>query len=96
MHDNRPEPASQAAEETEVASSLPVPSALSRPGRPATVTTTVKRCWSISVSTRSDGSSPWPVEPYSTMPSAAAPTSISQRGPVNASSSPYQGKAAFR
>ncbi|CAM5479955.1 hypothetical protein SANTM175S_03128 [Streptomyces antimycoticus] len=34
----------QAAEETEVASSLPVPSALSRPGRLATVTTTVKRC----------------------------------------------------
>ncbi|MCP9944699.1 hypothetical protein LUX12_07780 [Streptomyces somaliensis] len=30
------------------------------------------------------------------MPSAAVPTCVSQRGPVNASSSPYQGKDARR
>lgn len=90
-----PEPASQAAVETEVASSTPVPSPLRRTGRLATVTTTANRS-SCGGSTLMVGSSPCPVAPCSTVPSAAVPTRISQRGPVNASSRPYHGNAASR
>ncbi|GAA3046533.1 hypothetical protein GCM10020000_28140 [Streptomyces olivoverticillatus] len=99
MQASSPDPASQAAEETEVASSTPVPSALRRTGRAATVTTTAKRCVAVSCTTRpmrSWGSTPWPVEPCSTVPSAAAPTCISQRRPVYASSRPYHGNEASR
>ncbi len=96
VHDSSPDPASQAADETEVASRTPVPSGLLRTGRSATVTTTAKRRPSGPGSARREGSSPWPVEPCSTVPSAAAPTRISQRGPVKASSRPYQGKPAIR
>ncbi len=97
MYASRPEPASQAAEDTVVASSTPVPSPLRRTGLAATVMTAANRSLSAEApSVFTDGSSPCPVAPCCTVPSAAVPTCISQRGPVNASSSPYQGKAAFR
>ena len=63
-------------------------------GWPATVTTTANRSLSCRrPPPRTEGSSPCPIEPCSTVPSAAVPTCISQRGPVNASSRPYHGKA---
>ncbi len=97
----QPHPASQAAEDTEVASSRPVPSALRRTGLAATVTTTANFSLGSSGdpdtnSLRTEGSSPCPVEPCSTEPSAEVPTCISQRGPVKASSRPYHGKGASR
>lgn len=73
-----------------------MPSPLRRTGLLATVTTTANLCLSSPASLRTEGSSPWPVEPCCTVPSAAVPTCISQRGPVKASSSPYQGNGACR
>ena len=75
-----------------------MPSALRRTGLAATVTTTANRSLSPSCrsSLRTVGSSPCPMEPCSTVPSAEVPTCISHRGPVNASSRPYQGKGASR
>jgi hypothetical protein len=101
VKDSSPTPASQAAEETDVASSTPVPSALRRTSLAATVTTTANRSLTSSsadavCSLRTEGSSPCPIEPCSTAPSADVPTCISQRGPVKASSRPYQGKRASR
>lgn len=79
-----------------MASSSPVPSALRRTGLAATVTTTANRSLSSVVSPRTEGSSPCPIDPCSMAPSAEAPTCISQRGPVKASSRPYHGKGASR
>lgn len=73
-----------------------MPSALRRDGLAATVTTTANFSLSSDASFRTEGSSPCPIEPCSTAPSAAVPTCISQRGPVNASSRPYHGKGASR
>lgn len=87
---------SQAAEDTVVASSTPVPSPLRLTGLAATVITAANRSLSAEPSDFTDGSSPCPVAPCCTVPSAAVPTCISQRGPVKASSSPYQGKVAPR
>lgn len=97
MNDSSPTPASQAAEETDVASSSPVPSALLREGLAATVTTTANFSFGSAVEPASfftEGSSPCPIDPCSTAPSADVPTCISQRGPVKASSRPYQEKGA--
>lgn len=84
-----------------MASSTPVPSALRRTSFAATVTTTANRSLASSsdpavYSLRTEGSSPCPIEPCSTAPSADIPTCISQRGPVKASSRPYHGKGASR
>lgn len=79
-----------------MASRTPVPSAVRRTGLAAMVTTTANRSLSSVSSLRTEGSSPCPIEPCSTEPSAVVPTCISQRGPVKASSRPYHGKGASR
>ncbi|CAM5641397.1 hypothetical protein SALBM311S_11828 [Streptomyces alboniger] len=66
-----------------MASRRPVPSALFREGFAATVTTTANLSLSSDASFRTEGSAstPCPIDPCSTAPSAAVPTCISQRCP---------------
>ncbi len=80
VKDSSPTPASQAAEDTDVASRSPVPSALRREGLAATVTTTANRSLSSVDSLRTDGSSR-PIQPCSTAPSADVPTSSASAAP---------------